>query len=420
MLHRFIVEALDITLRDLMQSDEPFGSKVIVCGGDFRQTLPVVPRASRQQILDACLTRSRLWQHFQQHRLVENMRVRMAASEGHEDADELQAFAEWLLRLGNGTEPHDELDTIDLPADLCQPEGADVDALVAWVYPELEANCTDPRWLAARAILTPLNATVDAINAQVTEAFPGEAVELLSADVASEADAVAVTEEMLNTLRVPNFPAHELRLKPRMPLMLLRNISPPDGLCNGTRLIFHRVIGRTGGRQLLECEIASGSEHVGDIVYLPRLTLDADDSDFPFKWSRRQFPVRRTSLPRPAARSSHTRRVAGAPRLRDDREQGAGADLAARRRLSARPVLHVKHIYPAENIYTLPNTYTPSNVHPLNRRCAPYCRSVARTASIPQTLKPLANRAPSLHPCSGERVNPIGPDNGRERLEGAA
>ena len=59
MLHRFIVEALDITLRDLMQSDEPFGSKVIVCGGDFRQsTLPVVPRASRQQILDACLLAS--------------------------------------------------------------------------------------------------------------------------------------------------------------------------------------------------------------------------------------------------------------------------------------------------------------------------------------------------------------------------
>lgn len=60
MLHRFIVEALDITLRDLMQSDEPFGSKVIVCGGDFRQTLPVVPRASRQQILDACLLASSL------------------------------------------------------------------------------------------------------------------------------------------------------------------------------------------------------------------------------------------------------------------------------------------------------------------------------------------------------------------------
>ena len=305
MLHRFIVEALDITLRDLMQSDEPFGGKVVVCGGDFRQTLPVVPRASHQQILDACLTRSRLWQHFQQHRLIENMRVRMAASEGHEDAGELQAFAEWLLRLGNGTEPHDELDAIDLPEDLCQPEGADVEALLAWVYPDLATNCTDPDWLAARAILTPLNATVDAINAQVTEAFPGEAIELLSSDVASETDAIAVTEELLNTLHVPNFPSHELRLKPRMPLMLLRNISPSDGLCNGTRLIFHSVIGRTGGRQLLECEIASGSkEHIGDIVYIPRLTLGADDEAFPFKWSRRQFPVRRARVARrPAIRA---------------------------------------------------------------------------------------------------------------------
>ena len=28
-------------------------------------------------------------------------------------------------------------------------------------------------------------------------------------------------------------------------------------------------------------------------MYLPRLTLDSDDDAFPFKWSRRQFPVRR-------------------------------------------------------------------------------------------------------------------------------
>ena len=43
-----------------------------------------------------------------------------------------------------------------------------------------------------------------------------------------------------------------------------------------------------------------------------------------------------------------------------------------------------------------------------------------RMTPIPRCAQPLADRAPSLHPCSGERVNPIGPDNGRERLEGAA
>ena len=48
----------------------------------------------------------------------------------------------------------------------------------------------------------------------------------------------------------------------------------------------------TGGRQLLECEIASGTTHLGDLVYLSRLTLTADPDMYPFKWTRRQFPVR--------------------------------------------------------------------------------------------------------------------------------
>ena len=68
-------------------------------------------------------------------------------------------------------------------------------------------------------------------------------------------------------------------------------LNPAEGA--DRRWALHRVVG-SGGRRLLECEIASGSKaHIGDIVYLPRLTLDSDDDAFPFKWSRRQFPVRR-------------------------------------------------------------------------------------------------------------------------------
>ena len=72
-----------------------------------------------------------------------------------------------------------------------------------------------------------------------------------------------------------------------MPLMLWRNLSPPDGLCNGTKLILLKVI----NNRLLLCEIASG-KRCGDVVEIPRLTLDADADAFPFEWSRRQFPVR--------------------------------------------------------------------------------------------------------------------------------
>jgi hypothetical protein len=37
------VESLDALLRDLCNPHLPFGGKVVVFGGDFRQVLPVVP-----------------------------------------------------------------------------------------------------------------------------------------------------------------------------------------------------------------------------------------------------------------------------------------------------------------------------------------------------------------------------------------
>ena len=271
----------------------------------------MVPRASKAQILDVTLTHSPLWAaHFQAnvYQLTENMRILKAAADGT-DTIELQEFAAWLLRLGDGSEPHDELENITLPTDrwpeLCEPSGADVDKLSEWVYPNLlldepaipellerqaEVAC-DAEWLSERAILTPLNSKVDAINDSFTDTFPGDVVEIYSADRVCEADGCAVSVEFLNTINLPNFPAHELRLKEKMPLMLLRNLSPPDGLCNGTRLILLKVV----NKRLLLCEIATGKNR-GDIAEIPRLTLGADEDAYPFSWSRRQFPVRRGAV----------------------------------------------------------------------------------------------------------------------------
>ena len=41
MAHRYHIEGLDRTLRDLMASDMPFGGKVLVLADDFRQVVPV-------------------------------------------------------------------------------------------------------------------------------------------------------------------------------------------------------------------------------------------------------------------------------------------------------------------------------------------------------------------------------------------
>jgi hypothetical protein len=47
MTKRQAVEMLDRSLRDIMGCPLPFGGKVVVFGGDFRQVLPVVTRGTR-------------------------------------------------------------------------------------------------------------------------------------------------------------------------------------------------------------------------------------------------------------------------------------------------------------------------------------------------------------------------------------
>jgi len=87
MMHRRSFEAVDRTLRDLMQLDDAqatkkiFGGKIVVLGGDFRQILRVIPKGGREDIVSVLLCRSHLWQHVTILRLHINMRVMAANSE---------------------------------------------------------------------------------------------------------------------------------------------------------------------------------------------------------------------------------------------------------------------------------------------------------------------------------------------------
>ncbi|KAG3093268.1 hypothetical protein PI124_g10683 [Phytophthora idaei] len=104
MTHRHAFEAADRSLRDLMDNDdEPFGWKVFVLSGDFRQILPVVVRGTPAQTIDPCLKSSMLWQKFQQLHLRENMRVMSAQNESTAtELAEFSEFSEFLLQVGEG------------------------------------------------------------------------------------------------------------------------------------------------------------------------------------------------------------------------------------------------------------------------------------------------------------------------------
>ena len=123
------------------------------------------------------------------------------------------------------------------------------------------------------------------INNMVQDWLPGDGLALTSADAVENAeDAFRFNMEYLNTLQPNGFPPHILNLKPGMPLMLLRNLNPRQGLCNGTRLVFQGCL----DGKILQCRIVESKRE----VLIPRITFIPKEKEYPFQWSRRQFPVR--------------------------------------------------------------------------------------------------------------------------------
>ena len=114
MAHRHAIEAAERSLRDLMNNAFPFGGKVVVLSGDFRQILPVIPGGSRPQIVNACFKSSGLYSKCQMMQLTENMRLRALLQDPNASPESLQ-YPNFLLQVGEGRYPREEDGRIKLP-----------------------------------------------------------------------------------------------------------------------------------------------------------------------------------------------------------------------------------------------------------------------------------------------------------------
>lgn len=94
-------------------------------------------------------------------------------------------------------------------------------------------------------------------------------------------------QEFLNSISPGRLPTLKLVLKIGAPIMLLRNIDPKNGLCNGMRLLC-----RGFQRNLIDAEIMTG-HFTGTRVFLPRIPLKPSENlNFPFSTIRKQFSIR--------------------------------------------------------------------------------------------------------------------------------
>ena len=268
MLDKFQLEALDRSLRDLIGIDLPFGGKIILLAGDFRQCLPVVPGANRAGTVAHCINRSYLWKLFTIYQLTKNLRVSASGDPKKEE------FDKWTLSIGNGMNAEgrisipESMSTKIIPNSKDSPKSEErcMKLFAGRIFPNLKENIKNHGWLEGRAILAPTNNEVDSLNDIIQEWVPGKGISLMSADtLENPEDVFRFNTEYLNTLRPNGFPQHKLHLKPGMPLMVLRNINPRQGLCNGTRVIFDKCI----QNKLLQCRIVTTNQ----VVLIPRITF---------------------------------------------------------------------------------------------------------------------------------------------------
>lgn len=90
MMNSHCLQAIDELFRRVMKKPNvPFGNKVLLCGGDFRQCLPVVKHGNRVKIVESTIKNAEVWLLYQQLRLTQNMRTVVGS----------QQHAEWLIEL---------------------------------------------------------------------------------------------------------------------------------------------------------------------------------------------------------------------------------------------------------------------------------------------------------------------------------
>ncbi|GAA0149206.1 hypothetical protein LIER_36883 [Lithospermum erythrorhizon] len=118
-------------------------------------------------------------------------------------------FINFLMKIGNGEEPTSDKGNIAIPCPMIIPYTSmeeSLELLITYIYPEMEIFQFDP-------------------------------FKMMNDDRAKSAKDEGDYFDYLNTLEPKGLPHDKLVLKINSPIILLRNINPVEGLCNGTRLI---------------------------------------------------------------------------------------------------------------------------------------------------------------------------------------
>jgi len=202
------------------------GSVTFVFAGDFWQTLPVITKETRADVIRACLKSSYLWSSVETINLRTNMRAYLSDNNDND-------FPHQLLNLGEGKNsyPNTNITSDDIKFDyrlghiLHRLEHM----IGLLIYPDLEKLLErDYHWLCSRVIVSHRNDTVNEINKLILEKIGIQIKHYKSIDTVCNIEGtVHYPQKILNSLSTSGLPPNDFILKVGIPIMLLRNLSPP-------------------------------------------------------------------------------------------------------------------------------------------------------------------------------------------------
>ena len=120
--------------------------------------------------------------------------------------------------------------------------------------------------VAGKVILSPQNSHIDEFYQVALPLMQANVQHFESADSIvhsnDDAEASLFPTEYLNSINASGLPPHWLTLKTGSALLLIRNLNPTPGFCNGICVVVKQVMNR-----LLTVEITNGS-HAGHVSWI--------------------------------------------------------------------------------------------------------------------------------------------------------
>jgi hypothetical protein len=265
----------DVLRRATCLPSTPFGGKIVILAGDFRQTCPVIRGGTRAQIVDASIRSSPHWPLFTVFRLTRPIR----------NATDPE-FAAWVDAIGE-----DRAENVDIS--FLATVRTEHDLMHA-VFPT--HILSRPELCAKRSILCPTNNQIDQYNSSLLERVVGANRVYLAGDTLKQIEDAGFPcpqhmLDFLTTKRIDGLPAHSLRMKTNGVYRLLRNFSVENGLVKNARVIVRAI----GQHLITVCLIRDGNELGPDMldenILIPRISFEHVIPLSGYCLVRRQFPL---------------------------------------------------------------------------------------------------------------------------------